>query len=179
MKTPALLMPATLLAAALTGTACTTSPTEEPGRTGCGAAKFDAPYESVEACSAEAVLIAATTAIFDYRPSEQRDQRAAFRSARPLMTREFATRAEQAALAWAPITTKDWQNWATHATQITTTVRPTGDDHPPDTPTSTQRVLAVELQPAAQPGIGFAVYAHATRPDAGQGWVLADLGVRS
>ncbi|WP_280215832.1 hypothetical protein [Nocardia cyriacigeorgica] len=179
MKTPALLAPATLLAAALTASACTTSPTEEPSGTGCGAAKFDAPYESVEACSAEAVLVAAATAIFDYRPFEQRDQRAAFRSARPLMTREFATRAEQAALVWAPITTSDWQHWATHATPITTTVRPTGDDHPPDTPTSTQRVLAVELQPAAQPGIEFAVYAHATRTDHEKGWLLADLGIRS
>ncbi|WP_280453493.1 hypothetical protein [Nocardia cyriacigeorgica] len=179
MKSPALLIPATLLAAALTGTACTTSPPEEPGGTGCGAAKFDVPFEEVEACSAEAVLVAAVTAVFEYRPSEQRDQRAAFRSARPLMTREFATRAEQAALAWAPITTSDWQHWATHATPITTTVRVAGDDHPPDTPTSAQRVLAVELQPAGEPGIGFAVYVHATRTDHEEGWLLADLGVRS
>ncbi|WP_130915482.1 hypothetical protein [Nocardia cyriacigeorgica] len=141
--------------------------------------KFDPPFDAVEACSAEAVLVAAVTAIFDYRPSEQRDQRAAFRSARPLMTGEFATRAEQAALAWAPITTSDWQHWATYATPITTTVRLTGDDHPPDIPTSVQRVLAVELQPAGQPGIGFAVYGHATRTDHEKGWLLADLGVRS
>ncbi|WP_280202532.1 hypothetical protein [Nocardia cyriacigeorgica] len=140
---------------------------------------FDAPFESVDACSAEVVLVAATRAIFDYRPSEQRDQRSAFRSARPLMTGEFATRAEQAAVAWAPITTSDWQNWATHATPITTTVRVSGDDHPPDTPTSAQRVLAVELHPDGQARIGFAVYAHATRVDHEKDWLLADLGVRS
>ncbi|WP_280451449.1 hypothetical protein [Nocardia cyriacigeorgica] len=179
MKTPALLVPATLLAAALTTSACTTESTAGAGETTCAAEAFDPPFQKVEPCSAEAVLIAATTAIFDYRPVEQRDQRAAFRSARPLMTREFATRAEQAALAWAPITTSQWQHWSTNATPITTIVRATGDDHPPDTATRVPRVLAVELHPAGQARIAFAVYAHATRPAAGQRWLLADMGVRS
>ncbi|MBF6320388.1 hypothetical protein IU453_26920 [Nocardia cyriacigeorgica] len=179
MKTPALLVPATLLAAALTTSACTTDPPAGAGETTCAAVGFDPPFPEVEACSAEAVLVAATTAIFDYRPFEQRDQRAAFRSARPLMTREFTTRAEQAALAWAPITTSQWQHWATHATAFTTTVHVTGDDHPADTATSVQRVLAVELHPVGQARIAFAVYAHATRPADGQRWLLADLAVRS
>ncbi|TLG01725.1 hypothetical protein FEK35_23805 [Nocardia cyriacigeorgica] len=179
MKTPALLVPATLLAGALTISACTAEPAAEADETHCAAVVFDPPFQRVEACSAEAVLVAAATAIFDYRPFEQRDQRAAFRSARPLMTREFATRAEQAALAWAPITTSQWQHWATNATAITTTVKVGADDHPPDSATSVQRVLAVELHPAGQARIAFAVYAHATRPAAGQRWLLADLGVRS
>ncbi|MBF6427865.1 hypothetical protein [Nocardia cyriacigeorgica] len=179
MKTHALLVPATLLAAALTTSACTTDPTAGAGETRCAAAAFDPPFQEVEPCSVEAVLVAATTTIFDYRPFDQRDQRAAFRSARPLMTREFATRAEQAALAWAPITTSQWQQWATNATAITTTVKVGADDHPPDTATSVRRVLAVELHPAGQARIAFAVYAHATRPAAGRGWLLADLGVRS
>ncbi|MGW0046992.1 hypothetical protein GV791_09515 [Nocardia cyriacigeorgica] len=179
MKTSVFLVLATLLVAALTASACTTDPTAGAGETACAAEAFGPPYQAVEACSAEAVLVAATTAIFDYWPFEQRDQRAAFRSARPLMTREFATRAEQAALAWAPITTSQWQQWATNATPITTTVKVGADDHPPDTATSVRRVLAVELHPAGQARIAFAVYAHATRPAAGQRWLLADLEVRS
>ncbi|MBF6326622.1 hypothetical protein IU451_29420 [Nocardia cyriacigeorgica] len=179
MRTPALLVPALLLAAALTTSACTADPTIGAGETTCAARALDSPFQKVEPCSAQAVLVAATTAIFDYRPFEQRDQRAAFRSARPLMTREFATRAEQAALAWAPITTSQWQHWAIDATPITTTVKVVADDHPPDTASRVQRVLAVELHPAGQARIAFAVYAHATRPGFGQGWLLADLVVRS
>ncbi|MGY1898401.1 hypothetical protein [Nocardia gipuzkoensis] len=131
----------------------------------------------MDPCSIEQVLAAAVGAVFGYRPSEQADQRAAFRGARALLDARFAERAEPAALVWAPVTTAQWQQWRTDATTLTTTARVTSDDHPADTATSAHRVLAVGLQPTGQPPIRWAVYGHATRTTAGSPWLLSGLEV--
>ncbi|MER7450387.1 hypothetical protein ABTW96_08870 [Nocardia beijingensis] len=130
-------------------------------------------------CSIEQVLAAAVEAVFGYHPSEQADQRAAWRAARALLDPGFAERAEPAVLVWAPVTATQWQQWRTDATTLTTTARVTSDDHPADTATSAHRVLAVQLQPTGQPPIRWAVYAHATRTTAGSAWLLSGLEVTS
>ncbi|WP_068027340.1 hypothetical protein [Nocardia mexicana] len=171
-----------MTAAALT-TLLTTScgdpePGPEPG--GCTAAAFPAPFTDVDPCSAEAVLTAATAAVFSYRPAEQTDQRAAFRTARLLMDPGFATRTEPAAMVWAPITGALWQQWTTSGTTVTATARVTGDDHPADTATTSARVLTVTARPSdGGTPLHFTVYTHATRPNPAAGWQLSGLEVPS
>ncbi|WP_158682423.1 hypothetical protein [Nocardia cyriacigeorgica] len=174
------LAPAAILTAACTVTGCTSDRVDDTTKfPGCAREQFEPPFHDVNGCSAEAVLVASVAAIFDYQPSRHRDQRVAFRTARPLMTREFAARAENAALVWAPITNDRWQHWAATGTPITSLVRVAGDDHPADTETTAHRVLTVNLQPSAQPRLDFAVYARAVRAHSGAAWLLAEMGARS
>jgi hypothetical protein len=168
-----------LLAVTGAGCAATTTPQTAGSEPLCQADRFATPFTSVDPCSPEQVLTAAVAAVFDYRPSEQADQRATLRAARPLLDPGFAERAEPAALVWAPVTAEQWQQWRATATTITTTARVTGDDHPADTATTAQRVLVVELQPTGQPPIRWAVYAHATRTTAGSAWLVSGLEVTS
>ncbi|WP_280426684.1 hypothetical protein [Nocardia carnea] len=171
---------AAALLVAFTATACDATPAPDPRPSGerCPAAGFTTPYEHIDPCSADAVLQAAVTAIFDYRPAEDTDPRAAFTRARPLLQDRFATQAAPAAAAWAPITTNQRQRWRDHQTPITTTVIVTGDDHPTDTAATADRVLAVHIQPAHEPAVVFTVYASATRIPGGP-WLLSELGARS
>ncbi|WP_433678328.1 hypothetical protein [Nocardia sp. CA-119907] len=133
----------------------------------------------MDPCSAESVLTAAVSAVFGYRPSEDPDQRAAFRSARTVMDPVFAQRAEPAALVWAPVSVTQWQRWRTDATTIAVFVRVTGDDHPADTATTVSRVLAVALEPRNEALIRWEVYAQATRATAGSAWLLSGMEVVS
>ncbi|MGI5219458.1 hypothetical protein [Nocardia sp. CA-290969] len=179
MKTTALAAPAMILAA-LTATGCGANPATDHSRTaeGCAAARFTAPYEQIDPCSAELVLQAAVAATFRYRPADDPDPRAAFARARPVVQDRFAEQADPAAAVWAPITTSQWQRWRDQQTPVTTTVHITGDDHPPDTAATTDRVLAVRIQPAHEPAVAFTVYANATRSPCGP-WLLSGLGVQS
>lgn len=158
---------------------CAANTATPSGETHCRAANFAAPFGEVDPCSAEAVLAAAVTAVFGYRPSEHPDQRAAFRAARPLMDPGFAQRAEPAALVWAPVSATQWQQWRADATALAVSARVTSDDHPADTPKTASRVLAVELEARNQPPIRWAVYAHATRTTAGSAWLLSGLEVQA
>ncbi|MFE9575303.1 hypothetical protein ACFYO1_02870 [Nocardia sp. NPDC006044] len=142
----------------------------------CGTQGLE-PAGEVDLCSAEAVLLAAVETIFGYRPSDQPDQRAAFRAARDLIAPGFAEQAEPSALVWAPISAQQWQHWRRDRIEIATLVRLTRDDHPPDTPTTTARVLSVELRPGDQPPIGFTVYARAARTTTTAAWQLTGLEV--
>ncbi|WP_327097020.1 hypothetical protein OIE68_45375 [Nocardia vinacea] len=152
------------------------APSDEPH---CRAADFAAPFSEVDPCSAESVLTAAVRTVFAYRPSEQLDQREAFRAARPLMSSAFAQRGEPAALVWAPIGVTQWQQWRIDATTVAVSARVSSDDHPADTATTASRVLAVQLEPRNQPPIRWAIYAHASRTTAVSAWVLSELEVLS
>ncbi|MBF6125540.1 hypothetical protein [Nocardia brasiliensis] len=143
----------------------------------CATPGIEASVAGVDRCSAESVLRAAITTIFSYRPHEQPDQQVAFGFARELMTPSFAHQAQPAALVWAPITTEQWQHWRADGIAITAAVRLTRDDHPPDTATSTHRVLSVQLQPGDEPFVVFGVYARATRASTTASWLLAGLEV--
>ncbi|MFI6217020.1 hypothetical protein ACIBCD_33900 [Nocardia brasiliensis] len=143
----------------------------------CATPGIEAGVAGVDRCSAESVLHAAITTIFSYRPHEEADQQVAFRSARELTTPSFAHQAQPAALVWAPVTTQQWQHWRDEGIAITTAVRLTCDDHPPDTATSANRVLSVRLQPGDEPFVVFAVYARATRASTTASWLLAGLEV--
>lgn len=143
----------------------------------CGTVSFAPPFDTVDPCSVEAVLTAAVSTVFGYRPSEHADARVAFRAARALMDPGFAERAESAAVVWAPVSANQWQQWRNTATTITTTARVSSDDHPSDTATTASRVLGVELQPGEQSPIRWAVYAHATRTTTGSVWVLSGMEV--
>lgn len=179
MKTTALAATAAIFAA-LTAAGCGATPDTDPSITaeGCAAARFTAPYEQIDPCSAESVLQTAVAATFRYRPADDPDPRAAFARARPLVQARFAEQAEPAATVWAPITTSQWQRWRDQQTPVTTTVHITDDHHPPDTAATTDRVLAVRIQPAQEPAVAFTVYANATRSPRGP-WLLSGLGVRS
>lgn len=170
---------AAVVVAAFAATGCGTSPAPDQTERGdvCPVAGFAAPYEHIDPCSAPAVLQAAVAAIFDYRPAGDRGPRAAFTRARPLLQDRFATEAEPAAGAWAPITTGQWQRWRDQQMPISTNVMVTGDDHPADSAATADRVLAVRMHPAQEPAVVFTVYASATRISGGP-WLLSGLGVR-
>lgn len=145
--------------------------------TACRAVPFVDPFSNMDPCSAEAVLAAAVGTVFSYRPHEHADPRAAFRAAHPLMDSRFAQEAEPSALVWVPISGKRWQQWLSDSTEITTSVRVTSDDHPPDAAHHAVRVLAVDLHPARQAPIRFAVYARAHRASASSAWLLSGMEV--
>ncbi|WP_067473528.1 hypothetical protein [Nocardia amamiensis] len=177
MTQPTLLTTVITLAALTAG--CATNMPTPSDEQRCRAADFAPPFGEVDPCSADAVLTAAVTTVFGYRPSEHPDQRAAFRAARPLMDPGFAQRAEPAALVWAPVSATQWQQWRTDAATIAASARVTSDDHPADTVTTAHRVLAVALEARNQPPIRWAVYAHATRTTAESAWLLTGLEVLS
>ncbi|MFR9769365.1 hypothetical protein [Nocardia sp. SC052] len=164
---------------AVTGAGCGATPQAASSEQRCQADRFATPFTRVDPCSPEQVLTAAVAAVFGYRPSEQADQRATLRAARPLLDSGFAERAEPAALVWSPVNAEQWQQWRATATTITTTARVTGDDHPADTATTAHRVLAIELQPTGQPPIRWTVYARTTRTTDRSGWLLSGLEVAS
>ncbi|WP_327119000.1 hypothetical protein OHB12_12135 [Nocardia sp. NBC_01730] len=160
-------------AAVVGGCATNTPPPAASDQPDCQAPSFAPPFTKVDPCSAAAVLTAAVTTMFSYRPIEHADQRAAFRAASLLMASRFADRAEPAALVWAPVCAEQWQQWRSDATTITTSARVTSDDHP----TTASRVMAVEIEPSNQPPIRWAVYAHATRTTAASAWLLSGMEV--
>ncbi|MBF6339752.1 hypothetical protein IU450_28255 [Nocardia abscessus] len=170
---------AVVIAVAAVAAGCAANTATPNGELPCRAARFAPPFGAVDPCSAEAVLTAAVTAVFGYRPSEHLDQRGAFRVARPLMDSGFAQRAQPAALVWAPVSAMQWHQWRTDATTLAASARVTSDDHPADTATAVSRVLAVELEPSNQPPVRWAVYAHATRTTAGSAWLLSGLEVQA
>ncbi|WP_433709701.1 hypothetical protein ACQP2U_24890 [Nocardia sp. CA-084685] len=178
--TPTTVLTAALGVAAVTaGCAATTPQPMTNDEQECTAIVFAPPFAMVDPCSVDAVLTAAVTAVFSYRPSEHTDARVTFRAARALMDPRFAERAESAALVWAPLSATQWQQWHTTATPIIASAGVSSDDHPTDTATTADRVLAVDLQPGDLPPISWAVYAHATRTTAASGWVLSGLEVFS
>ncbi|WP_433620917.1 hypothetical protein [Nocardia sp. CA-120079] len=177
MTPPKVLTAAISLAAVTAACAANTPHPATNDEHQCSTVSFALPFDTVDPCSAEAVLTAAVSTVFGYRPSEQTDARVAFRAARVLMDPGFAERAESAALVWAPVSPTQWQQWRGAATAITTSTHITSDDHPTDTATTASRVLGVDLQPGDQPPIRWAVYAHATRTTAGSAWALSGLGV--
>ncbi|MFF0528699.1 hypothetical protein ACFYT3_09930 [Nocardia amikacinitolerans] len=166
-------------AAVLTGAVgcSSTSPDTTLATSECRADRFAPPFQELDPCSAEPVLTAAVSTVFGYRPRQHADPRAAFRAASALMDPRFAEQAEPAALVWAPITIERFQHWQHDGVELTTTVRITADDHPPDTATNASRVLAVTLQPENQADIEFAVYAHARRASASSAWLLSGMEV--
>ncbi|WP_147296502.1 hypothetical protein [Nocardia farcinica] len=117
------------------------------------------------------------TTIFTYRPAEHADQRVAFRAALPLLTGSFAAAGESSALVWAPIPADRWKRWRRDGTALTTTVRVAADDHPADSVTEVDRVLAVTIAPTGQQVFEFAVYARAARSGGSSAWLLAGLRV--
>ncbi|MFD4407571.1 hypothetical protein ACFWPH_32880 [Nocardia sp. NPDC058499] len=179
MNTTTLAVGAVVLAAlAATGCGATAAPDRAAKTDACPVAGFASPYQHIDPCSAEDVLHAAVTAIFDYRPAEDPDPRAAFVRARPLLQARLAAQAEHAAGVWAPITTSQWHRWRQQQVPVTARATVTGDDHPADTNETVDRVLAVSLSVGDTPVAEFAVYASAER-DVGGPWLLSGLGVRS
>lgn len=180
-RTPTCVLIAAVCTLGVTATACSSgghSSATSNGR-GCSAV-FIAPFDRVDACSAESVMTAALTTAFSYRPAEQITAHAAFDTAAPLMDSTFAARAEPAAAVLAPITPVMWQRWAEHGVTVTASVRVTGDEHPPDTATDAARVLAVTQRPSDNsPPIEFTVYARAGRSGPGKAWRITQLEVKT
>lgn len=144
-------------------------------RTDCRAASFAAPFDHLDTCDGEAVLTAAVTAIFTYRPEEQTSPADALHAALPLLVEDFAAGAETGAMVWGPATTADWQRWRRDGVPVGVAAFVRADDHPPDSATRIARVISVDLQtPEPDPPV-FAVFATATRERAGSGWRLSGL----
>lgn len=166
-----------LVTASMTG--CTTNASDEPApnQNVCRATGFADPFDRIDPCVGEQVLLGAVEALFTYQPVQQSDPSEAVRTAHPLLDHGFAAQATTAARVWGPITTDQWQQWRTDRTEVHTRVRMSTDDHPSDTPTRLSRVLGVELTPSAASPIDFPAYATVTRTGPGQAWRLAGLQV--
>lgn len=171
-------LPSALLLVATTLLGC--SPHDRPLITPlCEAEPFPPPHAEVPPCSGVDVLHGSVGTLYRIDPATGIDPRRAFDTARPLMNPAFTVQAGIGASMWSPITVTQWQAWAEDHITVASTVEVTSDDHPPDTATSTARVLAVRLIPAGRAPVDFAVYARATRRGAESRWLLADLKVLS
>ncbi|MBF6215952.1 hypothetical protein IU487_33680 [Nocardia puris] len=169
------MLAAAVLAAVVAGCGHSAEP-ERGGRSSCGAARFEPPYAEVDPCDAEAVMLAAVPAVFTYTPGADPARRA-FEAASPLLAPDFARRARAAAVARAPVAAATWRAWRAGAVLVRAHARITADDHPPDTPVTVSRVLAVELRPAdTSPVIPMTVYTSATRRHGA--WLVSALEVR-
>ncbi|MEV0768520.1 hypothetical protein [Nocardia salmonicida] len=168
---------AAVLAAATAATGCSKYDARvvEPG---CRADPFPPPDSAVPPCSAPDVLRAAVSTLYELDPVVGLDARSMFEAARPLMRAAYTTDTRVGVSMWAPITVGDWQDWVSRHVALSTEVRLSGDDdHPPDTATSTSRLLSVTISPADQPPIVFVVSARATRQTSVSAWLLADVQV--
>ncbi|MFB8004885.1 hypothetical protein [Nocardia sp. NPDC056000] len=141
---------------------------------------FEKPFRDVDPCSASAVAVAAIERVFTYHPSDEADQRSAFRAAIPLMTAELVARGENTAPVLAPITSAHWQRWRESGVVVTATARLADDDHPADTDRDVARVASVALHPSdgAEPLL-LTVYVRATRPSSSARWRMSALEVRT
>jgi len=166
-----------VVSTAIAGCAADTVDTPAADRSVCRATGLPAPFEQVDPCAAEQILVVAVREVFTYQPLHQRDPSEALAAARPLLDDRFAAQAMSTAPVWGPITPARWQQWRENRAEVRTHVRLTADEHPPDTPTRLARVLGVELDVLADGVIGFPVYATVTRAGDGHRWRLAGLRV--
>ncbi|MEU4413322.1 hypothetical protein [Nocardia salmonicida] len=141
----------------------------------CSAEAFPPPHSEVWPCSASDVLRAAVTTLYQLDPVVGLDARSMFEATRPLMRAAYSTDTRVGTSLWSPITVASWQDWVEHHVPLRTEVRLTGDDHPPDTATSSSRVLTVTLTPAERTPIAFSVYARSTRQGPERAWLLAEM----
>ncbi|WP_157101353.1 hypothetical protein [Nocardia shimofusensis] len=173
-------LPATVSAlVTLSTAACAVNTADAPmtDQSLCRASAFVAPFDQVDPCAGEDVLLAAVRALFTYRPLRQRDPAEAVRSASPLLDDHFAAQASTTVPVWVPIITARWQQLREKRAEIHPEVRLTADDHPPDTPTRLARVLGIEFDLPAEGVISFPVYATVTRAGDRHAWRLAGLQV--
>lgn len=159
---------------AVSGCSTADAPVVEPI---CSAQAFPPPHSEVWPCSASDVLRAAVSTLYQLDPVVGLDARSMFEAARPLMRAAYSTDTRVGASLWSPITVALWQDWVEHHVPLRTEVRLTGDDHPPDTATSSSRVLSVTLTPADRTPIVFLVSARSTRPGSERAWLLAEMQV--
>ncbi|MFB7718224.1 hypothetical protein [Nocardia sp. NPDC056100] len=161
---------------------CDRAPTPVDSReeNNCPTAHFEEPFQRVDPCSAPAVALAVIERVFTYRPSDETDQRSAFRAAIPLMAAELVARGENAAPVLAPITSAQWQRWRESGVVVTATARLAADDHPTDTDRDLARVAGVALHTAdGTESVQLTVYLRATRPSSSARWLISALEVRT
>ena len=129
-----------LAATVVCGCSTADAPVVEPV---CSAQAFPPPHSEVWPCSASDVLRAAVSTLYQLDPVVGLDARSMFEAARPLMRAAYSTETRVGASLWSPITVDLWQDWVEHHVPLRVEVRLAGDEHPPDTATSSSRVLSV------------------------------------
>ncbi|MBF6064694.1 hypothetical protein IU500_24665 [Nocardia terpenica] len=144
----------------------------------CTAPPFAAQYWAIDPCSPDAVLIAATDAIFNSQPDRQYDSAESFYAAASLVAPGYLQRIGASAIAWTPIPTATWARWSSQRISVTAAARITADDHPADTRSQSSRVIAVTQHPGDEPPRAFTVYAQATRDGSNRPWLVTNLEVR-
>ncbi|MFE7718578.1 hypothetical protein ACFU44_06000 [Nocardia rhizosphaerihabitans] len=173
LTSPWVLLAAVVIAAIAVG--CSTNQARPVVEPACRATAFPPPHDGVHPCSAPEVLHAAVSSLYGLDPLAGRDASATLAAARPLLQPAFAAEARGGMHGCAPISAMRWQDWIDEKVAVSTEVRVRADDHPPDTATSSSRVLSVTITPTGQAPIVFAVYARAVRQSTENAWLLADL----
>lgn len=163
------LLPLVLVTFSLVATGCTSVQQPHTRVRECQTDQLEPPYENLDTCHPVAVLEAAVRTIFDYARYGGPTQ--AFHAARPLIEPTYDRAAQDAVSMWAPPAPER---------SCVQSVRVAVDDHPPDTATTVQRIVVVELwQARAAAPVELVVHTAARRTAATTGWRLSRLGVAS
>lgn len=129
---------------------------------------------------AESVMLAAARTMLSYAPDKDVNQSAAAQRAAPLLDERYYAANADSFIALAPITGKQWQNWADDHAIVIATASIAGDEHPADQPAKVSRVLAVTQTATGPDGKElskntFAVYMSAVKIGV---WRVSAVAVR-
>lgn len=129
---------------------------------------------------AESVMLAVARTLLSYAPGKDVNQSAAAQRAAPLLDERYYAANADSFIALAPITGKQWQNWADDHAIVIATASIAGDEHPADQPAKVSRVLAVTQTATGPDGKElskntFAVYMSAVKIGV---WRVSAVAVR-
>ena len=127
-----------------------------------------APFAGVDQSNPESVMVAAAQTLFSYAPATDRNQLDAVNRAAPLLDERYYSDNAGSLIALAPITGRQWAQWAEQQAIVTATATVTNDEHPEDKPAKVSRVVAVQLDATDPSGrsidsTSFAAYMTATK----------------
>ncbi|ATL72479.1 hypothetical protein [Nocardia terpenica] len=129
------------------------------------------------------VLAWVAARVYSWRPGEDSSPAASFDRARPLLDPVYIRQVGASAAGLANVTGGTWARWRADKAVVSATARVTGDDHPADTPTSRQRVVAIAqhvTDPAApsEPDRMLVAYMIVTRQTGTDRWRVSMVAPR-
>jgi len=129
----------------------------------------------------DTVIRRAVELVYTWSPNVDADTSAGFDRAATLMDPDYLREVGPTASGLATVTDADWQRWRTENTEIAATAVITADDHPADTDTEHDRVVALTQHIAAgvgEPDRDAVVYVRAVRAGPDLPWRIRLLAPR-
>lgn len=145
--------------------------------------RFPAPFTNVNPADPSAVMKAALTTIFSYRPATDSSQMDAATRAKPLLG---PAGVDAGFAALAPITGHQWQEWKEQKLVVTAVPKIPSRGDNPDTATTVSRVATITQtvtnpsthQPAGRPPSPLTAFVTC-RKDATGAWHITTISVQS